>query len=138
MADGVRKFRTEHGHVHVEAFCLMWYACRRCPHRERIWNSRDGVTPFGMGCPSCGGTELFHIDFFRDQYAPNHKPADGQRVWIDMTRERATEIADARISMTGRNRPLSEDEREQVIESFFREGKAPDLKVLGYDRAKEA
>jgi hypothetical protein len=128
--------RTERGHLHVEAFCLMWYACRQCPHRERIWNSRDGVTPFGMSCPSCGGTELLHADWHRDQYAPDHKPADGQRVWIDMTRERASAIADARIAVSDRKRPLSEGEREQVIDSFHHEGHAPDLKVWGYAPAK--
>jgi len=44
---------TPLGHRHVEAFCLMHYACD-CGHHEVIWNSRDGVTPFTAPCPSCG------------------------------------------------------------------------------------
>lgn len=56
---------------HAEAFCLMWYGCK-CGHRERIWNSRDGVTPFGMGCPSCGGS-MSHVDWQKDILAPQHQ-----------------------------------------------------------------
>ena len=41
------------GHNHREAFCLMWYACP-CGHAERYWNSRDGVTPFMIGCEAKG------------------------------------------------------------------------------------
>ena len=130
----IRQFRTTQGHVHVEAFCLMWYACP-CGHRERFWNSRDGVTPFGTVCPSCNKPDLHHVDFFRDTYAPDHKPAHGQRLWVGMTRARATEIADARIAHTGCK--LSEPEREIVIDDFFKDGSAPDMKVWGYDQAKD-
>lgn len=125
----LRKFRTAEGNVHVEAFCLMWYACP-CGHRERFWNSRDGVTPFGTVCPSCGKPDLHHVDFFRDVYAPDHKLAVGQRAWIGMTRERAVEIADARIALTGSK--LSPHEREVVIDDLFKEGSAPDMIVWGY------
>ena len=133
MADGVRKFRTGNGHAHVEAFCLMWYACP-CGHRERFWNSRDGVTPFGFVCPSCGSCDLHHVEFFRDVYAPDHKPRAGQSVWISMTRARAAEIADARIAQTGA--ALSEQEREIVINEFFKDGSAPDLKIWGNHEAR--
>lgn len=71
-----------------EAFALMWYACP-CGHRERIWNARPGVTPFAMGCPSCGKPSLTHVDWGRDERKEDHKPHFGQRVWIDMTLERA-------------------------------------------------
>jgi hypothetical protein len=61
---------------HKEAFALMWYACA-CGHRERFWNSRDGVTPFGgIECPSCGEKGmsmtggLSHIRFDLDEHAP--------------------------------------------------------------------
>lgn len=69
----------------------MWYACvpnpfdarpRGCGHRERAWNSRDGVTPFAAACPSCGGT-MSHVDWGRDEYAPGHRPHEGQAVWRD-------------------------------------------------------
>lgn len=46
---------------HAEAFCLMTYLCKGCGHREVIWNSRDGVTPFAATCPSCGGATLASV-----------------------------------------------------------------------------
>src|SRR5438128_138761 len=55
--------RTKHGHIHGEAFMLMWYECRGCGARERVWNSRDGVTPFGMGCASCGTDNMLHTNW---------------------------------------------------------------------------
>lgn len=63
--------RTPNGHNHAEAFCLMWYQCKDCGAKERIWNSRDGVTPFGMRCPSCGRADYYHTYFGSDLYAPN-------------------------------------------------------------------
>ncbi len=91
-------------HNHAEAFCLMWYACD-CGHRERIWNSRDGVTPFSMTCPSCGSaprgqavrfSSLMHERFDLDEYAPNHILAKDQRFWRDGTRDEAIAIVKKR------------------------------------------
>lgn len=132
---------TPRGHRHAEAFCLMWYGCV-CGHRERIWNSRDGVTPFGLACPSCddngialhkrdGG--LYHIAFGSDTYAPSHKPHDGQRIWVDMTRERATALAERQM---GRHGLSSEERKATLIEIYLgteHGGGAPDLKVNGYE-----
>lgn len=68
---------------HAEAFCLMWYKCESCPHCERIWNSRDGVTPFGTSCPSCSGS-MYHM--MRGMvHAPQHKLRHGQKFWRTMT-----------------------------------------------------
>jgi hypothetical protein len=102
-------------HQHKEAFCLMTYVCQGrydytgrqrtgsgriprtqgCGHRETFWNSRDGVTPFGTTCPSCGG-DLQHVNFAGDVYAPDHKPHHGQGVWRDGTKEEAVAIVKAR------------------------------------------
>lgn len=81
---------------HKEAFCLMWYACK-CGHRERIWNSRDGVTPFGCDCPSCKGGIMDHVEWHRDEPAPNHKLSRGQRFWRDGTPDEAEAIMRRRI-----------------------------------------
>lgn len=78
---------------HKEAFCLMWYGCK-CGHRELIWNSRDGVTPFSLDCPSCGQPDLMHIDFNRDKFAPNHVLNTRQRYWRDGTMEDALRAID--------------------------------------------
>jgi hypothetical protein len=145
--------RTPRGHFHAEAFCLMWYACEGetrmerignsvryercivkppCGHREQYWNSRDGVTPFGTSCPSCGGS-LLHTDFNLDRYAPEHKPHRGQRLWVDMTRERAEFLARKRIEAARAAGHDVDDARlPSLIENFFNEGQAPDLVVSGY------
>jgi hypothetical protein len=150
--------RTPRGHLHAEAFCLMWYACEGetkmervgdsaryqrvlvkapCGHRELYWNSRDGVTPFGTVCPSCGG-HLLHTDFHLDRYAPDHKPHRGQRVWISMTRERAEQIAKRRIARlreTGHDVP--EETLAAAIGDIYHEGHAPDCVVWGYQEQPE-
>ena len=124
--------RITHGHQAAEAFCLMWYACRDCGHRERIWNSRDGVTPFCMGCPSCGQPSMAHVDWNLDQYAPNHRPALGQRIWKTMTIEYATALAKRaldRLAAAGRNDLPSVTE---LAKDYYNDGHAPMLAIHGY------
>ena len=96
-------------HRHVEAFKLMWYECG-CGHRERAWNSRDGVTPFGTQCPSCGGN-LQHVDM--DEYAPAHQPFIGQLVWRDGTPDEAVRIIRRRIKI------YNETERERYVDELI-------------------
>ena len=93
-----------HGHVHGEAFMLMQYECSpsdtsrfggpapkpACGHREVIWNSRDGVTPFTVDCRGCGGYAS-HVRWADDVYAPNHQPGIGERMFVDLNAERALE-----------------------------------------------
>jgi hypothetical protein len=68
---------------HPEAFCLMWYGTG--VSRVRIWNSRDGVTPFYMN------GESKHEDWRLDECVPWHVPKIGDLVFVDLTLERATE-----------------------------------------------
>lgn len=98
--------------VHNEAFMLMHYGCR-CGHREVIWNSRNGVTPFALGCPSCGELSLTHVDWHRDTYAPDHAPHRGQRFFRDGTPEEAEAIMRARIEKLRGQYPLSPEQVEQ-------------------------
>lgn len=116
---------TEHGHVHGEAFCLMWYACKQCGHRERFWNSRDGVTPFAMGCPSCSSYEMQHWHINQDEYAPNHKLHHGQRFWRDGTPDEAEAIMRRRIVLGRGKYPLSVA-REKMLIAMARDPDAPD------------
>lgn len=74
---------TESNYNHKEAFALMWYSCE-CGHRERAYNSRDGVTPFGTTCPSCGGT-MNHDDWHLDEASPDWQPKNGQLIFRDGT-----------------------------------------------------
>ncbi|MCG5072233.1 hypothetical protein [Paraburkholderia tagetis] len=125
---------TPYGHRHTEAFCLMWYACE-CGHREQIWNSRDGVTPFGCACPSCKEPKLQHVDWNRDTYAPNHQPATGQRMWIDMTRDRARVIAQRTIDQVAKTRDVPAHDMDRIVEAVYHDGIAPDLVIWGYVEA---
>jgi hypothetical protein len=128
---------TARGHHHVEAFCLMQYQCKVCRHSETIWNSRDGVTPFGCECPSCGSMDMIHVNFGGDQYAPNHTPHVGQRVWISMSKDRAQSIA--RRNVLVRKKPSAETDHliDEVAAQYYRDGTAPDIRIEGFSRASE-
>lgn len=122
------------GHQHAEAFCLMTYTCDGkvtgaaigdgysratrslgCGHREVFWNSRDGVTPFAVSCPSCGG-DLRHMHWQTDMYAPNHKPHYGQGVWRDGTPDEAEMIIRQRVEqMRGTQYTLSAERLALLI-----------------------
>lgn len=90
----------------------MWYACS-CGHRELIWNSRDGVTPFGgVPCTSCGGDGLTgglnHVDWRLDEIVPGYVLNIGQLFFRDGNSEDAVGIINRRISafeLAGRKIP---------------------------------
>ena len=114
---------------HVEAFCLMTYRCKDCGKTEWLWNSRDGVTPFIIGCRYCGGEEQ-HADWHRDVRVPNYDPKPGERIFVDMTRERAEEIARKRIEYfkkLGYKAPdIDPEERlRDLVEDIWGEGRTP-------------
>lgn len=73
-------------YAYNEAFCLMQYQCENCGNTETLWNSRDGVTPFIIGCAICDG-QMQHINWGDDICQPDHFPECGDRVFIDMTPE---------------------------------------------------
>lgn len=72
---------------HKEAYCIMKYQCKRCNSVEHIWNSRDGVTPFGVTCRYCKGSDMLHVDWHGDVRDPLHIPKEGDRIFIDMPEE---------------------------------------------------
>jgi len=71
---------------HAEAFCLMQYETKDKLLREVVWNSRDGVTPFGFDSDKGLGT-LYHVDFKLDRCLPNYTPVKGQLVFVNATPE---------------------------------------------------
>lgn len=103
----------------AEAYALMWYACP-CGHRERIWNSRDGVTPFaGILCPSCGGKGLeqrglSHVDWQLDECRPDHKLVDGQRFFRNGTAVDAVAIIERRLVLIARQQEVPADIAERL------------------------
>lgn len=136
-------------HQNAEAFSLMLYRCELnaqtsairqavaeakgeelgpvgCGKEEWLWNSRDGVTPFGIAC-DCGET-MFHVDWSRDTYAPNFKPLKGQRIFANGTREEALYIIGRRWhSMTEEGYELPkamtfDDYAVRCLEEDFPEG----------------
>lgn len=78
-------------HQHGEAYHLMKYRADHRQLEEIIYNSRDGVTPFVITMRD--GTPGTHVDWRGDVYAPDHQPAVGERIFIDLTEGRAREIA---------------------------------------------
>jgi len=51
--------------TYPEAFKVMRYGCKKCRNVQLVWNSRNGVSPFSIGC-SCGGS-ADHIQWERDK-----------------------------------------------------------------------
>lgn len=103
------------GHIYNDAYMLMWYVCGLCGHKERIWNSRDGITPFATTCPSCGKL-MQHARWDLDTYAPDHQPLIGQRYWRDGTPDEAAEIMRRRIENMRAEYPLTDDEAAELVE----------------------
>ena len=58
-------------------------------NEEWIWNSRDGVTPYCV--TSRAGLEARHAEWHRDHYDPKRVPEVGDRIFVDLTIERARE-----------------------------------------------
>ena len=97
MDEQIAPEKSSRKYVHKEAFCLMWYACKSCGHRERIWNSRDGVTPFGADCPSCSTGIINHVRWEDDACVPDHDLKRWQKFWRDGAPDDAEAIMRQRI-----------------------------------------
>lgn len=79
-------------HQHGEAYMIMRY---RCPkgHDHPVWNSRDGVTPFGIDCPEEGCDQIAdHHNWEGDRYEPLHQLIPGEYFFRDGTPEEAKAI----------------------------------------------
>jgi hypothetical protein len=128
-------------HQHAEAYMLMVYTSHDGAEQEVLWNSRDGVTPFMITGRS--GEELAHRTRLADHYAPGHVPAVGDRIFVDLTLQRARVFAAAQIerlergSLAGR-RTLEEQyaSREAAVEDWAQQmlvengGGRPDILVV--------
>lgn len=76
---------------------LMQYEDADRLHTLVVWNSRDGVTPFVIGHPKHPGVELSHVRWAEDRYAPDFVPPVGSYIFVDLTPERARELAVAQV-----------------------------------------
>jgi len=117
-------------HIQKETFCLMKYKCEKCLKEELIWNSRDGVTPFAIGCSFCKreGSEhgtMQHIDWSGDKYLPDYFPKFGERVFITMPKEILQLIVKARVEAYWnlKNYPMKESysSKEEAYKAFLKD-----------------
>ena len=121
---------------HVEAYCLMWYACERCGRKERLWNSRDGVTPFSIGCPDCGGT-MQHVAWDLDDCQPEYTPYEGQRIFGDMTEEKKREYAVKMLGLIRSRGDFPDRADEDIIRAFSKPEYPGEPAVYVYTGKKE-
>jgi hypothetical protein len=104
-------------HAHAEAFKIMTYRCKICRFSEKIWNSRDGVTPFCVKCPNCKKDAHHHVDWHEDIYAPDYIPLPGERVFIDFPESLKPVTARRRIqSMKGTKYEVPENEFAEMVQ----------------------
>ena len=86
----------------ADAWKLMWYVCDECRHKERIWNARPHVTPFGgLPCVRCGAAAMTHAFFGSDEEAVDHRPVKGDLIFIDTPPELALIHAKRTIDLHG-------------------------------------
>lgn len=116
------------GFLHKEAYAIMEYHCEKCHKSEFIWNSRDGVTPFCIGCFYCDG-EMRHINWGGDKREVWHIPKKGERIFITMPNEINDLYARKRIEM------YWEHEQYPMRERFANKEEA--FKALSGDMQKE-
>ena len=113
--------------LHGEAFCLMQYRCKSCGQVEHIYNSRDGVSPFGVDSLCCEGAGAGHFDWKQDiPLAPEealkleHAPS---RVFIDFRFASALDVVKAQIEngWDDSEHPISAmyDTRAEAIVGFL-------------------
>ena len=129
---------------HVEAFCLMKYQSKDGQITEMLWNSRDGVTPFGIRSKD-GTTELFHVEWQRDVCCPDHKPQKGDRIFVDLTPEKARFYAERNVenNWDRPSYPMSEmyETKEEAIEkvssSYLVQKGSPDVITVGEEVAMD-
>jgi len=119
---------------HPKAFCLMRYKCQTCGAIELVWNSRDGATPFIIGCRNCDSVSN-HVDWGNDVYFPNYEPVIGMRIFIDLTQKAAEKSIRERVAEFWKDEDFKENfkNKEEAVQDFmadyYDEGE-PDLVIV--------
>lgn len=119
---------------HQEAFCLMKYRTDDGLEEEIIWNSRDGVTPFVI--PFLSGKSGTHVEWRSDRCVPDHTPQPGDRVFVDLTQERAFYLASKNLTRWQNDPNMKQygpfPDVEDLAKSYLQDG-APDLVTVKED-----
>jgi len=128
----VMGFRRPHPYAHKEAYCLMQYQDTANGEIEVLWNSRDGVTPFCI--TSRAGNEALHIQFAEDRCEPMHVPALGDRVFVDLSIQRAREMRTAYVEAWWDSLSDIFESKADAVEQLARgdvdSGTRPDIVVV--------
>jgi predicted RNA methylase len=149
-------FKARHG----EAFALMKYQNAATGRVEWLWNSRDGVTPFGIDDPLAPADALdayaekrkeegfvpgdqnpdpsvmTHADWHEDVFLPNFIPTEGNRIfmsWADAPAYHRESIAQAFKAYVERHRAdMGDQQAEKMLagEPFGYEPHAPTVVIV--------
>lgn len=144
---------------HGESFALMKYRNPANGRIEWLWNSRDGVTPFGIDDPLAPASELaafaaartepdfdpskvpdpgqmMHADWHEDVFVPNFIPTEGNRIfmsWKDAPHEHKAKIAEAFKAYVERYRAdMGDDQADKMLagEPYGYEPDAPTVVIV--------
>lgn len=138
MVDIRPSLRTPDGYLHGEAFKLMKYRPSQratgvpvnVTVSEHVWNSRDGVTPFMIGShptklgPEWADVEWEHVEWKLDRlepYWPHMGLKVGDRIFLDLTMERALEIAKRQFDRSKLAFPGTDVETPEEIEQLLKD-----------------
>jgi len=83
-------------HRHPEAFMLLRYESPNKQVIEHVWNSRDGVTPFGIFARD-GKTLLYCINLMAWVYQPEYRPQPGDRIFVSHTAETVWQVSERNV-----------------------------------------
>ncbi|MFL1405420.1 hypothetical protein ACJO2E_08765 [Marinobacter sp. M1N3S26] len=119
-------FKYDPPYKHQEAYRLMLYKCGGCGHINQAWNSRDGVTPFAMGCSraDCHGLST-HV-MGRDEPRTKRLPTEATLVFVSVTKEDARHLAAARVREVTKSGWKVDPETEAgLADTYFGDGNQP-------------
>lgn len=107
---------------HREAYALMRYESAETPTpsvSRVVWNSRDGVTPFGFTDPETG-IGLTHVRWHEDVRKPDHVPHPDQLVFITEwpTIEEFTDRARRMIERAPQYAPPEGPDRDALVKQL--------------------
>lgn len=102
---------------HKEAFAVMHYASRDSAVNHIVWNSRDGVTPFGF---TRDGVEVFHVRWSDDRCLPHFRPLKHMLVFVTEHPSLDECRADARRRVEGypQAAPPEGPERDEFVDKL--------------------
>ncbi|KKN18268.1 hypothetical protein LCGC14_0957570 [marine sediment metagenome] len=109
--------------------CLATYQCKACGHKERIWNSRTGVTPFCVPCINCKkpNTTAHHVDWDKDTYEPDYQPQQGERIFITWSRKSIEAHLRSGMVDLGFDVITETEQLHKLIEEGYENGIHPNL-----------